>query len=219
MKPPKTAKELFSSSKAELFSSSLVNNSLVISQLQDSTGKTFTLEDCVVELAKQNQAIKDGNTDQSEEILFYQAKTLDTLFCSLVKRSTLNMGEYFDAADKYMRLALRAQSQCRATLETLAEIKKPRQPLIQNNIQANSTQYQQVQNGSEPPAMHAPARGENLKSGNKLMDNDIYDEAKSPELTHQKTERLGLDIGTPRAPSEANSAMATVEQQHWTEDR
>jgi hypothetical protein len=35
------------------------------------------------------------------------------------------MGEYVDAADTYMRLALRAQSQCRATLETLAAIKNP----------------------------------------------------------------------------------------------
>jgi hypothetical protein len=34
-------------------------------------------------------------------------------------------GEYIDAADRYMRLALKAQGQCRATLETLAAIKNP----------------------------------------------------------------------------------------------
>jgi len=44
------------------------------------------------------------------------------------------MGEYVDAADTDMRLALRAQSQCRATLETLAAIKNP--PVVFAN-QAN----------------------------------------------------------------------------------
>ena len=33
--------------------------------------------------------------------------------------------EYVDHLDRYMRLALKAQGQCRATLETLATIKNP----------------------------------------------------------------------------------------------
>ena len=37
----------------------------------------------------------------------------------------MNTGEYLDATDRYMRLALKAQAQCRATVETLAEIKNP----------------------------------------------------------------------------------------------
>lgn len=36
------------------------------------------------------------------------------------------MGEYLNATDTYLRLALKAQAQCRATLQTLAEIKNPR---------------------------------------------------------------------------------------------
>ena len=35
------------------------------------------------------------------------------------------MGEYLLATETYLRLALKAQSQCRATLETLAAIKNP----------------------------------------------------------------------------------------------
>ena len=35
------------------------------------------------------------------------------------------MNEHLPAAETYMRLALKAQSQCRATLETLANIKNP----------------------------------------------------------------------------------------------
>jgi hypothetical protein len=37
--------------------------------------------------------------------------------------AALNMGQYLDAADKYMRLALKAQSQCRTTVEALGELK------------------------------------------------------------------------------------------------
>ena len=37
----------------------------------------------------------------------------------------MNMDEYIEATERYMRLALKAQGQCRATLETLAAIKNP----------------------------------------------------------------------------------------------
>ena len=37
----------------------------------------------------------------------------------------MNMDEYIEATERYMRLALKAQGQCWATLETLAAIKNP----------------------------------------------------------------------------------------------
>ena len=54
-------------------------------------------------------------------MLTAQAHTLDALFTALVQRAALNSGEYIGAADTYNRLALKAQSQCRATLETLGQ--------------------------------------------------------------------------------------------------
>ena len=62
----------------------------------------------------------------------------------------MNMGEYINAAERYLRLALKAQSQCRATLETLATIKNP--PVIyakQANI-ANGPQQVNNSNQSVP---------------------------------------------------------------------
>ena len=35
------------------------------------------------------------------------------------------MGQHLEAANRYMRLALKAQSQCRAAVETLAAMKNP----------------------------------------------------------------------------------------------
>ena len=55
-----------------------------------------------------------------------QAVALNTIFGELARRSALNMGEHLDASERYMRLALKAQGQCRATLQTLADIKNPR---------------------------------------------------------------------------------------------
>ena len=56
-----------------------------------------------------------------------QAATLDALFHKLVWWAWNNTGENGNAAffETCMRLAFKAQSQCRATNETLAAIKNP----------------------------------------------------------------------------------------------
>jgi hypothetical protein len=70
---------------------------------------------------------------------------LNTIFTELTRRAMLNMGEYLDATDRYLRLALKAQGQCRATFETLAAIKNP--PTVFAR-QANIAQGpQQINNG------------------------------------------------------------------------
>ncbi|MCP6756118.1 hypothetical protein NL533_31320, partial [Klebsiella pneumoniae] len=60
-------------------------------------------------------------------MLVAQAHALDELFTSLARRAYVNIaGGCLGAAESYMRLSLKAQSQCRTTWETLAEIKHPR---------------------------------------------------------------------------------------------
>ncbi len=98
----------------------------------------------------QIQAVQDGDLKRTESMLITQAHTLDAIFNELALRAALNMGEYIGAMETYMRVALKAQSQCRATLETLAEIKNP-QPtafIKQQNIGMN----QQVNNDAAPLA-------------------------------------------------------------------
>jgi len=72
-----------------------------------------------------------------------QATALQSLFVRLTERA---MGaEYMQHFESYMRMALRAQSQCRTTLETLSTIKNP--PVVYAG-QANIAQgHQQVVNG------------------------------------------------------------------------
>ena len=87
-----------------------------------------------------------------------QAHTLDAIFSELSRRAALNMSEYLGATETFLRLALKAQSQCRATLETLAPIKNP-QPVafvrqahiaagpqqINNGVPSNGTPAQEIE--------------------------------------------------------------------------
>jgi len=96
-------------------------------------------------LVDRAKSIRDNKLGNVEDMLTAQAAALDAVFLELARRSGANMGEYMQAAETYMRLALKAQAQCRATLETLATIKNP--PVLyarQANI-ANGPQ--QVNNG------------------------------------------------------------------------
>ena len=76
-------------------------------------------------LAHQTQQLRDGDLDQAEAMLASQAYTLDALFHNLLLRSALNAGNEFNVVEKLMKLALKAQSQCRTTLDSFASMKKP----------------------------------------------------------------------------------------------
>ena len=113
-------------------------------------------------LTQQTNEIAKGNMSRCESMLISQAHTLDELFNNLARRAALNMGEHMQAVETYFRLALKAQSQCRATLETLSTIKNP--PVIfakQANI---STGNQQINN-----AVSASRTENNKKQQNELL--------------------------------------------------
>jgi hypothetical protein len=149
------------------------------------------LGELVTGLQTKAESIQDGNMKPVEAMLYGQAMALQTIFTNLARRSAMNVGEYMDAADKYMRLALKAQAQCRATLETLAEIKNPMPYIKQANI-ANGPQ--QVNNGQQTAQTGSPA-GNSQPLQNKLL-----------EHQHGDT----LEFGAQGAAGRANPHMATV---------
>ncbi len=113
------------------------------------------------------KAVKDGDMSGPEATLVAQIVTLDCLFADLVRRAQTNFRDYLPAAETYMRLALRAQAQCRANVEALSEMKSPR-PVYINPRQVNvANGPQQVNNGSS----HAEpvACGKNVIQTNKLL--------------------------------------------------
>ena len=106
--------------------------------------KTFgevSLNGLVDNLVAQCDSVSKGDLSRPEALLVAQAHTLDAIFQNLARRASANMGQHLGAAETYLRLALKAQSQCRATLETLAGIKSP--PVVyarQANIAAGPQQ-------------------------------------------------------------------------------
>ena len=150
------------------------------------------------ELRQQATDASGGDLKRQEATLAIQAHTLDTIFNELARRAHTNMGEYVDAADRYMRLALRAQNQCRATIETLAEIKNPKSvAFVQQANIANGPQ--QVNNGPQPAASRA--REENQP--NKLL-----------EQQHNEW----LDAGTAQATGNGNSTVEALGAIHGTKN-
>jgi hypothetical protein len=114
------------------------------------TSCAFTDETHINELAKelkhQTKAINAGDMTRAENMLASQAHTLEALFSNLASRAmnTKNLVQL----DTLLRLALKAQGQCRATLQTLGELKAPKQ--IAFVKQANIGNQVQVNNGVAP---------------------------------------------------------------------
>ncbi|KGM55991.1 hypothetical protein N800_10215 [Lysobacter daejeonensis GH1-9] len=126
------------------------------------------LTSCVHSLRDQVKAVNGGDLAGLESMLLGQAVALSAMFNACVQRAATAMGTHPKLMEQYMRLGLKAQSQCRTTLETIAEIKNPRPVAFvkQANI-ANG--HQQVNNGVATDRDHA--RGEeNPFAPNKLLE-------------------------------------------------
>jgi len=135
---------------AKVVTGASVPAALVITDFAKGTFGAASLTDVLDSLKDHASKVKTGDLARVEAMLGGQAAALNTMFADLARRGALNMGEYIGAAETYLKLALKAQSQCRATLETLAAIKNP--PVIfakQANIAHGP---QQVNNGTAPVA-------------------------------------------------------------------
>ncbi|HQT30178.1 MAG TPA: hypothetical protein PLE48_02365 [Thiobacillus sp.] len=137
------------------------------------------------QLRDQASAVSRGDLTQAEAMLMNQATALQSLFARLAERG---MGcDSAPAFEVNMRMALRAQNQFRATLETLAAIKNP--PVIfakQANI-ANG--QQQINNGAPSRALESESQ-----------------QSKLLEAQHGEW----LDTGTAGAAIGVDKAMAAV---------
>lgn len=98
-------------------------------------------------LRDQAAAVQAGDLAHAEAMLINQASSLQALFVRLSERAMEQT--QMPNLEGFMRLALRAQSQCRATLETLAAIKNP--PIVYARQANVTTGPQQINNGTAAP--------------------------------------------------------------------
>jgi len=158
-------------------------------------GENADVPALLAELRGQAVAVNGGSLTRVEAMLMNQATALQSLFSRLAERGMgCNDAVPFECN---MRMALRAQSQCRATLETLAAIKNP--PVLIAKQANVTTGPQQINNGVPSP--------------------------RAREIGTEHSELLGadrgerMDTGTAGAAGGSDSPMATVGAGDRAEDR
>lgn len=152
--------------------------------------------------------VKGGDLSEVEATLTAQAIALDAIFNGLAKRAVLHMGAHMGACETYLRLALKAQAQCRATLETLAEVKYPRVPTFVR--QQNVACQQQVNNGASATAGNqGGTRAHTINAQSK----------RSKLLEDQCHGSAYLDTGATKAAGSRDPALEAVGAIHRTDKR
>jgi hypothetical protein len=156
-------------------------------------------------LKEYTRAANDGDLSQAEAMLINQAHALEAMFVNLAERAQIS--DHLPM----MGLALKAQAQCRATLQTLTEVKFPNSATFIR--QANIAHQQQVNNGTAPP--HDPRvhpREAELPSSKELGEPraGARETENAPDKLSGGNNELLPDTGTPGAAVDSDPAMATV---------
>jgi hypothetical protein len=147
-------------------------------------------------LRDQAAAVQSGDLTHAEAMLINQASSLQALFARLTERAMEQT--QMPHLEGFMRIALRAQSQCRATLETLAAIKNP--PIVYARQANVTTGPQQINN-----SMAAPTRAREIETVQTQLSGGINE--------------LLSDTGTSGDTSRVNSALETLGKIDRAENR
>ena len=181
---------------AEMSLSAPVLNAVTTQTFSQNMMGEINITEAVSVMREKVSNVNAGNLNDLEATLTAQTVSLDTIFNELARRSALSMGTNMQVTESYMRLALKAQSQCARTIEVLSAMKNP--PVVfakQANI---SHGHQQVNNG---------------------MQQAMPTHAEKTIILH--TELLEVNNGSEKMDSRAtqatipkDKAMATVAAQH-----
>jgi hypothetical protein len=167
------------------FPATLIVNSYLKLKSMDSTTMLSALQD-------QAQALHRGDMTQVESMLIGQAVALQSMFLDFALRA--KEAQSLETIQCLTQLALRSQAGSRSTLQTLAEVKNPRQVAFVK--QTNVAQTQQVNNGV------IPSRVKNINDKpNELLVEDAHGSTK-------------MDARAKKAASGAYTDLVSVEQVH-----
>lgn len=127
--------------------------------------RTITSNNVADALEATIEAVRSGDMSSLEAMLVSQAVALQSVFADCASRARAQSSR--EASGTLMGIAMKAQAQCRATVQTIGELKTPRTTVFtrQANVNAGSGN-QQVNNGV--PLSHAPAREEVQPAQNEL---------------------------------------------------
>jgi hypothetical protein len=138
-------------------------------------------------LSEQAKAVNRSDLAQAEAMLMNQATALQSLFARLTEKAF--SAKYISQFNDFMRVALRAQNQCRATIETLSAIKHP--PIVYARQANVTTGPQQINNG-----MSSSSHAREIENEQNQLSGD--------------NNELRTDTGTPAFARRINQEMETL---------
>lgn len=198
LKVPKDPCQSEAAQMAAIALGSIAANAMTARAFAMGNFGTLDITECALVLRQRAKSTLTGDLAHAETTLTAQAATLDVIFNELARRAAANMGQHLDATERYMRLALKAQGQCRATLETLVAIKNP--PVVfakQANIAHGP---QQVNNGTAAAGSATHAKKTRSRQNELLEDH-----------SHGSTQ---MDDRATPAPARGHPAVETLEPVH-----
>ncbi len=181
----------------QIAAAGMLENACTIKAFNKGTLGDIGITETFRALRDRADAMSRGDLSGAEALLAAQASSLNAIFAEMARRAASNMGEYLGATETYLRLALKAQAQSRATLETLAAIKAG--PVViarQANIAHGP---QQVNNDVRGPERADVRAGDSESAQNELL--GVSDGER-------------LDSGTAGAAGGSNPALETLESIH-----
>lgn len=176
LKPGETAEDAHAANIAEGVGTNAVLAWKWSGWMSGNVERGSDLEDLFVAVSGVAERVKSGDLGDAETMLAAQIVSLNAMFANLALRA--HQAELLDPFERYLRLALKAQAQCRATAETLAVMRNPPVFAKQANVvngpqQVNQTAYltatdgsrARAGDGSEPIKVLGEGHGERLDTG------------------------------------------------------
>jgi hypothetical protein len=187
---------------AQVAADGIVGNARSLVAFGEATFGELSLTDCAKVLKATAQGLNDGDLSAAVTMLASQAVALNAIFGELARVGQATMFKAPEHADRYLRLAFKAQGQSRATLETLAAIKNP--PVVfarQANIAHGP---QQVNNGPAPNSTPASAHpGKTAFAPTELLEGRTHGSTQLDTRATPATSRTHQDVATVGAVSRA----------------
>ncbi len=148
-----------------LLSPSMMGASVIDAYKKNVQGDKLDFEMALNVLNQSSEQVHHGDMNKIESMLMCQASALEVMFSFLSRKAVCQ--EYFKQYQANIQLALKAQNQCRNTLQTLIQLKQPNQTAFikQTNITNGNQQVNNNLISSENPQ-------------NKLLDTEVINAGK-----------------------------------------